>query len=176
MLPVMRVGLAVLAAVISGLSSPRPAQVAAGLPPGLPPVQTAHALQVAIRHHRQVGFDANVQVEALMYTRKHEWLVETTSVPLVYLPDPARPDDVTYFRVVGYRLATLRVKPIPQADIVGTKPDHWAYRRPRVAVTTHRGVVRTRNAGHAPALIVRLSDGNRLEVPVGLSRINENPE
>jgi hypothetical protein len=134
---------------------------AADPPPGLPPAQAAHALETSIRHHRPVAFDANVQVEALTKTRHHDRIMETTSVPLVYAPDQTKPEAVEYFRVVGYHLATLKVLPILPMNIVDTKPQHWAYRHPRVVVTTHEGVLRTENAGHVPAVLIRLSDRKR---------------
>lgn len=149
------------------------AQAGRPLPAGLPPTQAAHALQVAIRHHRAVAFDANVEVEFLKRTRNRHLITEFTSVPLIYSAKPTNPREKDYFRVVGFRLKTVRVRLIPKSAIVGIKSQHWDTAHPHVSVLTHRGIVRTDNAGHVPAVRVRLGNGRLLEVPVGLTGIDE---
>lgn len=146
---------------------------ASRLSPGLSPKQAAHAIQVAIRHHRPVAFNANVEVEFRKRTRGRHLIREFTSVPLIYAPKPGRPTDKEYFRVVGFKLKRLRVRPILRKSIVAIHRQRWDSAHPHVSVLTHKGVVSTDNVGHVPAVVVRLNNGRRLDVPVGLTGINE---
>lgn len=149
------------------------AQTARPLPAGLLPGKAAHALQVAIRHHRTVAFDANVEIEFRRRTRNRHFIAEFTEVPLIYAPKAGKPRDREYFRVVGFKLRKLRVRPIPRESIIAIHRQRWDTAHPHVSVLTHRGIVRTDNAGHVPAVRVHLSNGKLLEVPVGLTGINE---
>lgn len=147
---------------------------AARLPSPLSPKQAAHAIQIAIRHHRAVAFDANVAVEFRRRTGSRHFIAEFTEVPLIYAPKAGKPRDREYFRVVGFTLRKLRVRPIPRESIVAIHRQRWDAAHPRVSVLTHRGIVRTDNAGHVPAVRVHLGNGKLLEVPVGLTGINED--
>lgn len=143
------------------------------MPSALSPKQAAHAIQVAVRHHRAVAFDANVEVEFRRRTGSRHFMAEFTDVPLIYTPKAGKPRDREYFRVVGFKLKTLRVRPIPRESIIAIHWQRWDTAHPHVSVVTHRGIVRTNNAGHVPAMRVHLSNGKPLEVPVGLTGINE---
>ena len=146
---------------------------ASRLPTGLSPKQAAHAIQVAIRHHRPVAFSANLEVEFRKRIRGRHLIREFTSVPLIYAPKPGMPTAKEYFRVVGFKLKGLRVRPIPRKSIVAIHRQRWDSAHPHVSVLTHRGVVSTDNVGHVPAVVVRLNNGRHLDVPVGLTGISE---
>jgi hypothetical protein len=151
-----------------------PAAQAAALPSGLPSQPAAHAIQEAIRHGQPVSYDANVQVEALAENRHKELFIESTDVPLVYDPDSAVPNDDEYFQVKNYRLSTLRVRPIFGKNIVGIHRKHLIAGHPRTVAVSHEGVVSTDNVGRIPAVVVRLSNGQRLDMAIGLTFVNEN--
>ena len=146
---------------------------AAALLPGLPPEQAAHALQEAIRHHHPVRYDAELQVEALAENPKGEQIVRSTDVPLVYDPDPTVANDDEYFRLVGYNLAKVRVLAIPSRNVVGVKRKRLVPGHPGVVAVSHEGIVSTHNVGHVPAVVVRLGNGQRWDMPVGLDTVNE---
>jgi hypothetical protein len=55
----------------------------------------------------------------------------------------------------------------------GSKLTSPASSFPSVIVRTHRAVVSTDNVGHVPAVLVRLSNGRQLDVPVGLTGVEE---